>query len=278
MNKTIAILIFTFFLGCNAFAQAPQSVLPPYTTPPVVTITQQQFDSLVSAAACGNQMELIAKQEAERMFDIYTTHTSLLFGLIGVLVTILVGLVGAVFPYMTNKAYKREMDANIAAHDNSIQDIRDQMEQSEGKARESSKEAKAWALFSWARQIQLGTHGKRELDKAIDIYSQAITEFPQISEAYNNRGNAFFNKGEYDKAFQDYDEAIKLNPKYAEAYYNRGLAYMLRGKEGDYVLAKADFEKGLTLNPDEELRQKLQENLRNLEDLMKEKANKASAQ
>lgn len=244
MNKTIAILIFTFFLGCNALAQAPQSVPPTDTAAPVVTITQQQLDSLVSAAARGNQMELIAKQEAERMFDIYTTHTSLLLALFGVLITILVGLVGAVFPYMTNKAYKREMDANIAAHDNSIQDIRDKMEQSEVKARESSKEAKAWALFSWARQIQLGTHDQRELDKAIDIYSQAITEFPQIPEAFNNRG----------------------------------LAYRKRGKEGDYALAKADFEKGLTLNPDEETRQKLQENLHKLEDWMKAKADKASAQ
>jgi len=344
MNKTIAILIFTFFLGCNAFAQASQSVLPTDTAAPVVTITQQQFDSLVSAAARGNQMELIAKQEAERMFDSYTTHTSLLLALFGVLITILVGLVGAVFPYMTNKAYKREMDAKIAAHDNSIQDIRDQMEQSEGKARESSKEAKAWALFSWARQLD--THDSEQLDRKIEIYTRAINEFtqfpealfnrgaaysdkgeydkaiqdydeaiklnpqdadayynrgnaycdkgeydkaiqdydeaiklnPKYAEAYYNRGNAFFNKGEYDKAIQDYDKAIKLNPKYAEAYNNRGVAYMYRGKEGDYALAKADFEKGLTLNPDEEARQMLQRNQRKVDDLMKEKANKASAQ
>lgn len=242
MNKTIAILIFTFFLGCNAFAQASQSVPPPDTVAPVVTITQQQFDSLVAASARGNQMELIAKQEAERMFDIYTTHTSLLLALFGVLITILVALVGFYVPYMTNKWFQEKMDANIAAHDNSIQDIRDKMEQSEGKARKSSKEAKAWALFSWARQLD--SHDPEQLNKAIKIYTQAITEFPQFSEAYNNRG----------------------------------ACYLRRGKEGDYALAKADFEKGLTLDPDEETRQKLQENLHKLEDWMKEKADKASAQ
>lgn len=310
MNKTIAILIFTFFLGCNAFAQASQSVPLPDTAAPVVTITQQQFDSLVAAAARGNQMELIAKQEAERMFDIYTTHVSWVVGLLGVLITILVALVGFYVPYMTNKRFQEKMDAKIAAHDNSIQDMRDKMEQSEGKARKSSKEAKAWALFSWARQLD--DHDPKQLDRKIIIYTRAINEFTQFPEALINRGNAYMDKGEYDKAIKDYDETIKLSSQYFEAYYNRGnaycdkgeydkaiqdydaainlnaqdtkaynnrgFAYMRRGKEGDYALAKADFEKGLTLNPDEEARQKLQRNLREVEDKMNGETDSAPTQ
>jgi len=345
MNKTIAILIFTFFLGCNAFAQAPQSVPPPDTAAPVVTITQQQLDSLVSAAACGNQMELIAKQEAERMFDSYTTHVSWVVGLLGVLITILVAVSGFFVPYMTNKRFQEEMDEKIAAHDNEIEQsrqslyeqirkneqlmselegvknhidqveasskgVQEQIKQSEARTRESAKEAKAWALFSWARQLD--THDSEQLDRKIEIYTRAINEFtqfpealfnrgnaysdkgeydkaiqdyneaiklnPQYAAAYINRGIAYRNKGEYDKAIQDYSEAIKLNPQYAAAYNNRGIAYMHRGKEGDYALAKADFEKGLTLNPDETLRQKLQRNLRDVEDKMNGKTDSAPTQ
>lgn len=309
MNKTIAILIFTFFLGCNALTQAAQSVPPPDTVAPVVTITQQQFDSLVAAAARGNQMELIAKQEAERMFDIYTTHVSWVIGLFGVLVA----LFGAALPYLINRNYEKRIEKKIAGHDeeikqsrqslsdqsrkneqlmselegvkghvdnveSSIKEMQEQVKQSEARTRESSKEAKAWALFSWARQIQVGTHDKRELDKAINIYSQAITEFPQFPEALINRGNAYLKQGEYGKAIQDYGEAIKLRPQDAIAYNNRGFAYMRRGKEGDYALAKADFEKDLTLDPDEETRQRLQKNLRDVEDKMNGKTDSAPTQ
>ena len=370
MNKTIAILIFTFFLGCNAFAQASQSVPPPDTVAPVVTITQQQFDSLVTAAARSNQMQEIAQQEAEQMFDIYTTHVSWVIGLFGVLVA----LFGAALPYLINRNYEKRIEKKIADHDeeikqsrqslsdqsrkneqlmselegvknhvdqveSSIKKMQEKMKQSEEQARQSAITAKASALFSKALKekdtdikISLYTevldldpqsaeaHNNRgaaysekgEYDNAIRDYDEAIKLNPQFAEAYYNRGNAFFNKGEYDKAIQDYCEVIKLNPQFADAYYNRGaayskkkeydraiqdydeaiklnplharaynnrgFAYMRRGKEGDYALAKADFEKGLTLNPDEETRQKLQENLHKLEDWMKEKADKASAQ
>lgn len=297
MNKTIAILIFTFFLGCNALAQAAQSVPPPDTVAPVVTITQQQFDSLVAAAARGNQMEIIAKQEAERMFDSYTTHVSWVIGLFGVLVA----LFGAALPYLINRNYEKRIEKKIADHDMEIKQsrqslsnqsqkneqlmselegiknhidqveasskgVQEQIKQSEARTRESAKEAKAWALFSWARQLD--THDSEQLDRKIEIYTRAINEFTQFPEALFNRGLAYSKKKEYDRAIQDYDEAIKLNPLDAGVYNNRGFAYMRRGKEGDYALAKADFEKGLTLSPNKEARQMLQKNLRDVEDKM----------
>lgn len=336
MNKTIAILIFTLIFGCNAFAQASQFVLPPYTTPPVVTITQQQFDSLVSAATRGNQMELIAKQEAERMFDIYTTHVSWVIGLFGVLVA----LFGAALPYLINRNYEKRIEKKIADHDeeikqsrqslsdqsqkneqlmselegvkghvdnveSSIKEMQEQVKQSEDEARKSASMAEANALFTVA-------WNEKDTDKRISLYTEVLEIDPKNAMAYNNRGYAWVEKGDYDRATEDYNKAIKLSPQLAETYYNkgvlyrrqgdydqaienytkatetnphlapayinRGFAYMKRGKDGDYVLAKADFEKGLTLNPDEEIRQKLQENLHKLEDWMKGKADKASAQ
>src|SRR6267378_1977540 len=41
-----------------------------------------------------------------------------------------------------------------------------------------------------------------------------------IAIAFNNRGNAYHDKKEYDRAIADYDQAVKLDPNYARAYYN----------------------------------------------------------
>ena len=91
---------------------------------------------------------------------------------------------------------------------------------------------------------------------------------PQDALAYNNRGYAYDDKGEYDQAIKDYGKAIELNPQYALAYNNRGYAYMTRGNDGDYELAMNDFKTGLSLNPDESTRMKLENNMKKLKEKM----------
>ncbi len=54
--------------------------------------------------------------------------------------------------------------------------------------------------------------------------------------------------GKYEAALVDYNMAIKLNPKHISAYRNRGLLYASQGRDG---LARADFEQGLKLAPDD---------------------------
>jgi tetratricopeptide (TPR) repeat protein len=53
-------------------------------------------------------------------------------------------------------------------------------------------------------------------------------------------------KKEHDKAIADYTEAIRLKPDYARAYYNRGLAYQ---RKEDGIRAKADLDKAISLDP-----------------------------
>jgi len=57
-------------------------------------------------------------------------------------------------------------------------------------------------------------------------------------------GTSWSGKKEYDKAIADYDEAIRLKPDFAAAYYNRGYAYT---KKGDKVKAEADLAKAKEL-------------------------------
>ena len=84
-------------------------------------------------------------------------------------------------------------------------------------------------------------------DKAVAHYTQAIALSPELAEAYNNRGNAYYRKGEFDLAIQDYNTAIDLNPEYADTYNNRGNAY---NRKGEFDLAIQDYNTAIDLNPE----------------------------
>lgn len=43
--------------------------------------------------------------------------------------------------------------------------------------------------------------------------------------AYYNRGNAYYDKRDFDRAIKNYDQAIALDPAYVLAFYDRGLSY-----------------------------------------------------
>ena len=87
---------------------------------------------------------------------------------------------------------------------------------------------------------------KGEYDRAIEDYTQALLLNPKYAVAFNNRGNAYSDKKEYDRAIADYNQALKLNPKYARAFNNRGTAY---NDKKEYDRAIADYNQALKLNP-----------------------------
>ena len=51
-----------------------------------------------------------------------------------------------------------------------------------------------------------------KFDSAIADCNKAIELNPELAEAYNNRGDAYGNKGELDSAIADCNKAIELNP------------------------------------------------------------------
>ena len=56
--------------------------------------------------------------------------------------------------------------------------------------------------------------------------SQAMSE----TVAYVNRARSYSDKKDYDRAIADYSEAIKLDPRLATAYNLRGLAYLKQAR------------------------------------------------
>jgi TPR repeat protein len=87
---------------------------------------------------------------------------------------------------------------------------------------------------------------KGEYDKAIALYTRALSFNSGYAPAYYNRGTCYLAAKNHAKAIADYTQAIALYPKYAEAYNARGWAYYERG---DYAKAIADAGKAVELNP-----------------------------
>jgi tetratricopeptide (TPR) repeat protein len=73
---------------------------------------------------------------------------------------------------------------------------------------------------------------KREFNKAIDDYTEAVKLNPYYTDAYNNRGNVYSETGQYDKALQDFTEALRLRPEAVNIYYNRCMVYFTLGEYG----------------------------------------------
>ena len=88
---------------------------------------------------------------------------------------------------------------------------------------------------------------KKEYEKSIEHYTQAIQLRQDYVAAYNNRGNVYVEKGDFDQAIRDHTQAIALRPDFPEAYSNRGVAYM---EKGDFDQAIRDHTQAIAFKSD----------------------------
>ena len=82
--------------------------------------------------------------------------------------------------------------------------------------------------------------------KAIELYTKAISLFPNITEAYNNRGILKKELNDKEGAMRDYNKAIELNQDNSGSYNNRGI---LKKELNDFNGALSDYNKAIELNP-----------------------------
>ncbi|XP_007175756.2 protein O-mannosyl-transferase TMTC1 isoform X2 [Balaenoptera acutorostrata] len=111
-------------------------------------------------------------------------------------------------------------------------------------------------------------HSKQEQhDKALDAIDKALKLKPKdpkvVSELFFTKGNQLREQNLLDKAFESYKVAVELNPDQAQAWMNMGGIQHIKG---NYVSARAYYERALQLVPDSKL---LQENLAKLDRLEK---------
>uniref|UniRef100_A0A8C0KMC6 dolichyl-phosphate-mannose--protein mannosyltransferase n=1 Tax=Canis lupus dingo TaxID=286419 RepID=A0A8C0KMC6_CANLU len=104
-------------------------------------------------------------------------------------------------------------------------------------------------------------------DKALDVIDKALQLKPKdpkvVSELFFTKGNQLREQNLLDKAFESYKAAVELNPDQAQAWMNMGGIQHIKG---NYVSARAYYERALQLVPDSKL---LQENLAKLDRLEK---------
>ena len=71
--------------------------------------------------------------------------------------------------------------------------------------------------------------------ESLRLADLAIVADNKNATAYNFRGTLWYAKKDFDKAISDYSEAIRLQPNYATAFYNRGLAWLNKNEKRQRV-------------------------------------------
>jgi tetratricopeptide (TPR) repeat protein len=92
--------------------------------------------------------------------------------------------------------------------------------------------------------VELSNAGK--LDAAVAHYDEAIRLNPRLSEAHNNRANAYVRLGRLDDAVIAYREAVTLAPHSSLFHYNLGSALL---DKGDFEAAVEQLRTALSLGP-----------------------------
>ncbi len=89
---------------------------------------------------------------------------------------------------------------------------------------------------------------RREFDKAVACYDQAIKKKSNLAILWSNRGLAKFHGRLFEEAIADFSAAIKLKPSRARYYSHRAIAYFKNDKK---LAAEQDFVKALSLKIDD---------------------------
>jgi tetratricopeptide (TPR) repeat protein len=78
-----------------------------------------------------------------------------------------------------------------------------------------------------------GVSPEQKLASCTAVIAAGLERPQNLAITFNNRGNAYLNKRDLDRAIADFDEAIRLDPKYDRTYGNRAAAYRAQGKTAE---------------------------------------------
>src|SRR3990167_8470411 len=90
----------------------------------------------------------------------------------------------------------------------------------------------------------------KEFEKAVDLFTQAISHNPNDHVLYSNRSGAYCSLEKFDEALDDANKCIQLNSSFFKGYSRKGAA-----QEGMGFLDQAleTYEAGLKIDPTSDL-------------------------
>ena len=86
----------------------------------------------------------------------------------------------------------------------------------------------------------------RQLNEAVETFSEIIRRRPEFAEGWNKRATVYFVLGEYRKSLADCDEVLARNPYHWGALSGYGMIYVELDQPGRAV---EYFQKALAVNP-----------------------------
>lgn len=87
---------------------------------------------------------------------------------------------------------------------------------------------------------------KRLISESIEAFNRSLALYPSYSDAYGQRGLAYYRLQQYDAALSDYKNATRFNPSNANAWSNMGTLFFQMNK---FQEAKNAFQNALRANP-----------------------------
>ncbi len=199
MRKGIVLLIVALMCGCNVFAS--KDTVPPaiVATTPTVTLTQEQFDSLIAASAKVNQMEYVSKPDCDRMFSDYINHVGWVVGLFGVLCTVLVAIVGVAVPILMNNDTKKKIEKHeeaiktsngkIDSHEKMLLEYEEKIKTYEEKIKSSEASLSNYdkKLAEYGEKMTMSVQTLADYDKRLADYDKKIAESEQTMTAHESK-------------------------------------------------------------------------------------------
>jgi tetratricopeptide (TPR) repeat protein len=112
--------------------------------------------------------------------------------------------------------------------------------------------------------------------ESVADYTEAIRLNPNLSAAWNNRGNSRTGLDDYEGAIEDYTQSLKADPSNYFALINRGIAYRViserKPRQRFKLLRKAeiDLTRFMELSPeDAPQRPAIEQELKNIREALK---------
>ncbi len=86
----------------------------------------------------------------------------------------------------------------------------------------------------------------KNFDKAVEHYTQAISENPSDHTIYGNRSASYHNLKKFNEALADGEKCIEIKPDWGKGYQRKAMALHALGRLGDAFMA---YQKGSELDP-----------------------------